>query len=175
MLKLVKALDTDFRKVKILYDAYEDKKDLEDTSIKKAEEGKHKYFKHISIYDDKLYYLINDNDVDTIIGYGSIENSGIINYHSPFNNSGNISYGIRPDFRNRGYATKLLSLLLDICIEEDMDEVCISCLKNNIASKQVILKNGGKLETEFNYFGNEVGLKYWITLEKDKLKKKTLV
>jgi len=46
-----------------------------------------------------------------------------------------------------------------------MTEVCISCKSDNIASKQVILKNKGKFEKEFFDDWEGHGLKYWIKLK----------
>lgn len=46
-----------------------------------------------------------------------------------------------------------------------MHEVCVSCLKENIVSSEVIKKNKGKLKKEFLDDETEkYGLKFWIKL-----------
>ncbi len=62
--------------------------------------------------------------------------------------SGNIGYKIRPSERNKGYGTLMLSLALEECKHLNMHEVLLQCLKNNLYSSKVILKNNGKLEKE---------------------------
>lgn len=89
----------------------------------------------------------------------------ILDYHKSYLNTGAIGYGIRPCERNKGYGTELLKLLLLKCEEIGMKEVCVSCLKENIALQQIILKNNGKLEKEFfDDDSGKRGLKYWIKL-----------
>jgi len=58
---------------------------------------------------------------------------------------GNISYGIRPTERRKGYATKGLKLMLDKCRKRKMKTVRIGCKSMNVGSKKTILKNGGVL------------------------------
>ena len=59
----------------------------------------------------------------------------------------------------------LLNLLLLECEKFGMFEVCVSCLKDNIASSEVIKNNKGKLEKEFfDDDTGQYGLKYWIKL-----------
>lgn len=166
MLKLVHAFDMNFDSVKDYYNSFEDKWfDLNCYAISCVENGFKAYFDEVSMYDPNLYYLIDDEKPNYIIGYGSIENSKVLDYHLSYLNQGNIGYGIRPSERNKGYGTKLLRLLLLKCEELGMTEVCVSCLKKNIASSKVILKNKGKLEKEFWHDDSCVyGLKYWIKL-----------
>lgn len=59
----------------------------------------------------------------------------------------------------------LLKLLLLECEKIGMYEVCVSCLKENIASSKVIKNNMGELEKEFFCDdAGKYGLKYWIKL-----------
>lgn len=60
-----------------------------------------------------------------------------------------IFYKIRENMRNQGYGTKMLELALIECRKLGMAKVCLNCNNQNIASKRVIEKNGGKLL--FNY------------------------
>ncbi len=166
MLKLVHAFDMNFSNVKNYYDSFEDKwHDLNCYAINHVENGIQSYFKYISTFEPNLYYLVDDDNPNYIIGFGTIEDSKILDYHKYYLNTGNIGYGIRPTERKKGYGTILLNLLLLECEKFGMSEVCVSCLKENIASSEVIKNNNGKLEKEF--FDDETGkfgLKYWIKL-----------
>lgn len=62
---------------------------------------------------------------------------------------GHIAYYIKPSERNKGYATKMLSLALKYCKETlNIDKVLITCSKDNIYSAKTILNNGGILHCE---------------------------
>lgn len=166
MLKLIHAYDMDFSNVQEYYAAFKDKsRDLNSYAIWTVFQGEEKYFEYIKTYEKNMYYLVNEDEPNYIIGYGTIEDKGILNYHKEYMNVGNIGYGVRPNERNKGYGTYLLKLLLLECKKLGMHEVCISCLKENAASKHVILNNNGKLEKEF-YDDNsgKHGLKYWVVL-----------
>lgn len=59
---------------------------------------------------------------------------------------GNIGYDIRPFYRGEGYGNKILELGLEKAKNElKMEKVFISCKRDNIRSKKIIIKNGGKL------------------------------
>jgi predicted acetyltransferase len=61
---------------------------------------------------------------------------------------GNIGYGIRPCARSRGLGKLILARSLDEAKRLGSSEVLLTCAKDNIASAQVILANGGVLESE---------------------------
>lgn len=65
------------------------------------------------------------------------------------NRGSQIFYKVRKSYRNMGYGTMMLKLGLLECKRMGMKSVCLNCNDKNIASKRVILKNGGKLL--FNY------------------------
>ena len=76
---------------------------------------------------------------------------------------GHIGDGIRPSLRNRGYGTKMVSLALEKCKNMNIQNVLMTCDKDNIASAKTIIKNGGVLENEIKYNGKIVQ-RYWIKL-----------
>lgn len=75
---------------------------------------------------------------------------------------GHIGYGIRPSERNKGYATRLLSLALEKGAVFGLKNVLVICDSDNIASAKVIQKNGGVLEDERIYEGKPIQ-RYWIS------------
>lgn len=78
---------------------------------------------------------------------------------------GNIGYSIRASERRKGYATHQLRLAKDICKSMGMAKILISCHKENIASRNTILRNGGILENEVVDERNGEALqRYWISL-----------
>lgn len=100
---------------------------------------------------------------------------GIINLRYYLNEflykfGGNIGYNVRPSERRKGYATYQLNKVLEICKENNMGKVLITCDKENIASSSTIKRCGGILENEIV---DEDGVvidkahiieRYWINL-----------
>lgn len=141
-------------------------KDINNYAIILSGVGKNEYINWIEKNENELYYLVDSENENYIIGYGKIINYVIPDYYKDSFNTGNIGYGVRPNERNKGYGTKILELILLKCKENGMDEVYISCNKNNNSSQKIILKNNGKLEKEFldEYEGH--GLKYIVEIKK---------
>lgn len=81
-----------------------------------------------------------------------------------FNFGGHIGYGIRPSERKKGYASLMLSMALPIAKELGINEVLITCDKNNIGSAKTIINNGGVLENEVSGDG-EITQRYWLAEE----------
>ena len=101
-----------------------------------------------------LYLAINDkNEIVGAIGIRWKQVPILMTY------GGLIGYSIRPSQRGKGYASEMLRLALDV------DKILITCKDFNLASKKVIEKNGGILESV--YANKEDGynyLRYWIKI-----------
>lgn len=102
------------------------------------------------------YLLIDDND----------EVVGMFNLRLELNDflfkvGGHIGYSIIPSQRRKGYAKKGLQLTLKVCLERGIDNVLVTCLKENEGSKRTILANGGIIDNEIQY-DNKTYLRFWI-------------
>ena len=169
MLKLVHVQDMNFNSVLEYYHYFADNgyTDINCYTLSRLFcNGEEDYYAYCKLYEENMYYLVDDNREDYIIGFGSIEDG--VDFHKPFLNTGNIAYGVRPNERSKGYGSKILDLLLEKCIEKGMEEVCISCESTNLDSKMIILKHGGIFEKKFHDDFEGTGEKYWIKLNTPK-------
>ena len=93
---------------------------------------------------DTVYVLEDDSE-----GY-----MGIVKLRHRLNDAlrqgaGHIGYGIRKEYRGRGYATAALSLALDEARKiVPEDEIYLSVRKDNPASLKVQLRNGARVDHE---------------------------
>ncbi len=79
------------------------------------------------------------------------------------NSGGHIGYGIRPSERGKGYATEQLRLALKRTRRMGIDRALLCCDTANLASARVIVKNGGRLDSED--VQNSIPFqRYWINL-----------
>lgn len=78
-----------------------------------------------------------------------------------FNYGGHIGYGVRPEYRGRGYATEILRQSLIYIRELGVSEVLMTCFDENIASARVIESQGGSLENVVELEGKPLR-RYWI-------------
>ena len=85
------------------------------------------------------------NDTDKIIGVIAVRH--ILTERLKFR-GGHIAYYIRPSERNKGYGSKMLALALKQCGKFNIAPAIITCLKSNIYSANIIIANGGILESE---------------------------
>lgn len=74
------------------------------------------------------------------------------------NHGGHIGYSVRPSEQGKGYATVMLSQGIRAAISKNITKILVTCDETNLASRAVILKNGGVLEDIRE--GTE---RYWIT------------
>lgn len=81
------------------------------------------------------------------------------------NIGGHIGYGVIPNFRNRGFATQLLSAGLNEAKRIGIHRVLVTCDDTNVASIKVIEKSGGVLENKIEAGpGLPLKRRYWIDL-----------
>jgi len=79
---------------------------------------------------------------------------------------GHVGYGVRPSARRQGCATKMLELSLVELRKHGVDNVRVTCVKENIASAKTILNNGGVLDSEeFMPEHDAVIQRYWVPNE----------
>lgn len=63
--------------------------------------------------------------------------------------AGHIGYSVRPTERCKHYATNMLADAMKVCDRVGIEEVLVTCDKENPASAKVITNNGGKLVDEY--------------------------
>lgn len=79
--------------------------------------------------------------------------------------AGHIGYSVRPDERRKGYAKKMLGMVLPFCRELGHGKVLISCMDGNIGSEKTIRANGGVYESTVHEPQKGRALKrFWIVL-----------
>lgn len=106
-------------------------------------------------------YVIENNDGEYV---------GILKFRHELNDflrngSGHVGFGIRKEYRGRGYATKALELIKNIAREKGIDELYLSCNKTNHASRKVQMKCGAYLyKTTDDHYLFRIPLKRKITL-----------
>ncbi len=106
--------------------------------------------------NNSTFWLVNE--ANQIVGMSNIRHTlteGLLL------EGGHIGYGIRPTFRRRGYATKILELSLIEAKKLGINKVLVTCDKDNIGSVKTIVKNGGKLWKEHILKG-VAKLNFWI-------------
>jgi predicted acetyltransferase len=78
---------------------------------------------------------------------------------------GHIGYAVRPAFRGRGYATRMLRLSLEVLRDLGVDRALVTCDEGNGASARTIEKCGGVLEdVRPGGAGRPRKRRYWIEL-----------
>lgn len=81
------------------------------------------------------------------------------------NVGGHIGYGVISEYRNKGYASKMLAGALEKARGMGIDRVLITCDETNFASEKVILKNGGVFENTFDpKDGSSKKKRFWVEL-----------
>lgn len=70
---------------------------------------------------------------------------------------GHIGYDVRPSARRRGHATAMLRAALPWCRDLGIEPVLVTCDLDNVASRKVIERNGGRLEDQ-----RDGKLRFWV-------------
>ncbi len=169
MLVLISALDVSYESLLDYYNDFNNSNDINSHALTLIKDSYKKYIHWIKTYevteDTNMCFLVDTNNINHLIGYGSIENSSILDYHKTHLNKGAISYGVRPSEREKGYGNVILDLLIKECNKLGIPEICVSCLEENIKSRKMIESHNGKLEKRFfNDDSEKYALKYWIKL-----------
>lgn len=89
------------------------------------------------------------DDEDAIVGIIDLRHT-LNDFLKDFGNSG---YSVRPSQRQKGYATEMLKLILEVAREAGLTELHLSVEKDNIPSIKTIVKNGGIYERSFEFEG----------------------
>ncbi|GLQ71265.1 GNAT family N-acetyltransferase [Vibrio penaeicida] len=102
------------------------------------------------------------NKKGNIVGTIRIRHSLDTEFHR--NELGHIGFDIAPSFRGYGYATDMLAKAIDVASQLSISELLLTTSEENIASQQVIQKNGGQYHSKvYSSVFNEVIERYWIT------------
>ncbi|MFZ1382103.1 MAG: GNAT family N-acetyltransferase [Scrofimicrobium sp.] len=75
---------------------------------------------------------------------------------------GHIGYGVRPQFRRRGYAAEMLRQGLELLGTLGIEQALVTCDDDNEASIRTIESNGGVLEDKMELSEGVVTRHYWI-------------
>ena len=76
---------------------------------------------------------------------------------------GHIGYSVRPSERRKGYATRMLAMVLEEARKRGMPRVLVTCDEDNEASRRTIERNGGMFEC-LTRDDDDVVRRYWISL-----------
>ena len=95
------------------------------------------------------YFAIDENE--RIVGIIDFRHE-LKGFLKDFGNSG---YSVRPSERKKGYATQMLSLILERAKETGLKSFQLSAEKSNTPSIKTIIKNGGKYSRSFTVNNEE--------------------
>lgn len=95
------------------------------------------------------YFAIDENE--RIVGVIDFRHE-LKGFLKDFGNSG---YSVRPSERRKGYATQMLSLILERAKETGLKSFQLSAEKSNTPSIKTIIKNGGKYFRSFTVNNEE--------------------
>ncbi|TCI57614.1 GNAT family N-acetyltransferase [Exiguobacterium sp. SH1S21] len=171
MLRLVKtSVEQQDQVLALLSEWKEDGSNIVPTTINKDTSDFDAYVKRLLDAEDRekiedgwvpstTYWL---TDGDELLGAANIRHE--LNAHL-LNFGGHIGYGIKPSARGRGLATEQLRLALEKAKELGIERALITCDRENVASRQVILNNGGVADTPYTEEGGNVVERFWIDVK----------
>lgn len=129
-------------------------------------------------YEEWLQSIINNADIKTVNPDWVLTDTffavdaddaivGIIDLRHELNaflqDFGNSGYSVRPSERRKGYATEMLSLIIEVAKKAGLDSLQLSVERTNEPSIKTIIKNGGVYKRSFD-FGGEIADIYMIRL-----------
>lgn len=77
---------------------------------------------------------------------------------------GHIGYIVRPSFRRKGIASKMLNLALQTDYAKDIGKILLTCDLDNEASEKTIVKNGGIFYDVVELENRSNKKRFWINL-----------
>ena len=93
------------------------------------------------------FFAVNAND--KIVGIIDFRHT-LNDFLKDFGNSG---YSVRPTERNKGYATEMLHMIIDVAKDSGLKQMHLSVERTNEPSIKTIKKNGGVYERSFEFEG----------------------
>lgn len=119
------------------------------------------HIENIDVYQvpETIYWLVEGDEF-----VGRLELRHELNDHL-MKVGGHIGYSIRPDRRKNGYGTTILRLGLEKACENGMERVLLTCDPDNVASRKIIEKNGGRFENRVDLTRDGIEyhkLRFWI-------------
>ena len=112
-----------------------------------------------SLVPESVLWLVQD---ETLIGRVSVRHELNASLREL---GGHIGYEIRPSRRRQGYGTRALRLALPFAKTLGIERALLTCDADNLGSREIIEKNGGVLQDEFQPAGSSrPHRRYWIDL-----------
>lgn len=107
-------------------------------------------------------YILVDITTNTVIGMCDFRLELCNDYLRQF--GGNIGYSIHPDYRQKGYGTLQLKLLLNEINSLGFSKILVTCDADNEGSRKIIENNNGKFESFVTEDEHQKVCRYWINL-----------
>lgn len=106
-------------------------------------------------------YILVDTTTNTVIGMCDFRLELFNDYLRQF--GGNVGYSIHPHYRQKGYGTLQLKLLLDEIKALGFTQILVTCNADNNGSRKIIENNNGKFESFITDDDHKLR-RYWINL-----------
>jgi len=103
-------------------------------------------------------------DGDTKVGFVQVRHKPSHSPEVPEGFASHIYYEIDPAYRDKGYGMEILRLALIEARKLNLQEVIVTCLEENAASRRIIEANGGVFEEECFTMNGKKFLKYRVGL-----------
>lgn len=107
-------------------------------------------------------YILIDTTTNKVIGMCDFRLKLCNDYLRQY--GGNIGYSIHPDYRQKGYGTLQLKLLLNKIKSLGFSKILVTCDDDNAGSRKIIENNNGQFESVVTEEGNHQLRRYWINL-----------